>query len=178
MTAAPAWPTSQRPVWIVQGEQMISGDPETVLATVLGSCIAVCLFDASRQIGGMNHFLLPAGEGAAKDDMKYGAHSMELLINGLLRQGAKRGNMVAKVFGGARMTGRFADIGARNGAFALQFLKDEAISVVAQDIGGTDARNVRFHPVSGRARSMLAKDKVREVVPVVLDAPKGLVTLF
>ena len=79
-----------RTSYIVQGEFRVSRDPSEVLSTVLGSCVAVCLWDPTAKVGGMNHFLLPAapGQGDAKM-LRYGAHAMEVLINEVLKLGSK-----------------------------------------------------------------------------------------
>ncbi|WP_417210102.1 chemotaxis protein CheD [Antarctobacter sp.] len=146
---------SEKVVNVIQGEYQISDDPEVVLTTVLGSCIAVCMFDATRRIGGLNHFLLPNRDGGGGASVRYGAYAMELLINGLLRQGAERARLQAKVFGGASMMGNLRDIGASNAAFARQFLSDEGIPCIAESVAGTAARRIRFWPTDGRVRQLL-----------------------
>ncbi|OYV62864.1 MAG: hypothetical protein B7X01_00905, partial [Acidiphilium sp. 21-62-4] len=93
----------ERKINIVQGEQQVSNDPGVVLTTILGSCIAACMWDRDAGIGGMNHFLLPGDRNdpgqptRSNDAMRYGAYSMELLINGLLRHGAQRRRLQAKL---------------------------------------------------------------------------------
>ncbi|MBP0481393.1 chemotaxis protein CheD [Sagittula salina] len=153
---------------VIQGDYMISEDPSAVLTTVLGSCIAVCLFDATRGIGGMNHFLLPSREGAEGENVRYGAYAMELLINGMLKQGADRSRIQAKMFGGASMMGNLRDIGASNAAFAKAFLADEEIPCVAESTGGNSARRIRFWPTSGRVRQLLVTG---EAEPVPVEKP-------
>lgn len=142
-----------RTVHIIQGEYRISETPDEVLATILGSCVATCLCDPVRGIGGMNHFLLPKGR---PDDanIKYGTHAMELLINSLLKRGAVRERLEAKVFGGARMLRGLPNIGEANAEFAQWFLETEGIRCVASSLGGTQARKVRFWPATGRAQQM------------------------
>ena len=157
---------------VVQGEYRISSNPDVTLSTVLGSCVAVCLFDEDAGIGGMNHYLLPEGQGTGGDAVKYGALAMELLINGLLKAGASRHRMQAKIFGGARITANFADIGARNAAFGRDFLAREGLRVVSENLGGTNARRVHFHPVSGKARLMTVPNNNRSV-PTVAPPQRG-----
>ena len=107
---------------IVQGEYKVSDDPDVVLTTLLGSCVAACIRDPVKGIGGMNHFLLPGGDvGSSRDSERIGVHLMELLLNGLMRQGAQRERLEAKLFGGARMMQGLSDIGAKNAAFAKTF---------------------------------------------------------
>ncbi|MBV2210065.1 MAG: chemoreceptor glutamine deamidase CheD [Thermomonas sp.] len=124
---------------------------EVALATVLGSCVAACIFDATSRIGGMNHFMLPdaaPGDGSAR----YGAHAMELLINAMLKQGASRPRLQAKVFGGGNvLPGMTLDpIGTRNGNFVLDYLSAERIPIVSQDLFGVQPRKVVFFVRTGR----------------------------
>lgn len=173
MSAAPP-----RTITVIQGDHLISRDPQVVLTTVLGSCIAVCLHDPSAGIGGMNHFLLPGRAGDC--DLRHGAYAMELLINGLLKQGAARAALRAKVFGGASLIGGRRNIGGANIAFARQFLMDEAIPCVAASTGGAAARRVQFWPASGRARQLLLPaESAPAEAPHPLPPPPGPeITLF
>lgn len=153
---------SQRPgkrIHVVQGEHCISSDPDVMLTTVLGSCVAVCMRDPKTGIGGMNHFLLPEGKAEGLDESRrYGAYAMELLINELLRSGARRERLEAKLFGGARMFGGLSDVGASNAAFAEKFLRDEGIPVVGSSLGGLQARRVQYWPTTGRAQQRTVTD--------------------
>jgi chemotaxis protein CheD len=144
-----------RRVHIIQGEYKVISDPDVVLSTILGSCVAACLRDPVAGVGGMNHFLLPGsanpGMGGG-DATRYGVHLMELLINGLLKKGARRERIEAKVFGGAKTIATFSNVGEQNAAFAMKFLRDEGIKVVGSSTGGEHGRKLEFWPVSGRAR--------------------------
>ena len=140
-------------VHIIQGEYKVISDPNLVLSTILGSCVAACLRDPVAGVGGMNHFLLPGTGGTGGGDAtRYGVHLMELLINGLLKQGARRDRIEAKVFGGAKTIASFSNVGEQNAAFAMEFLRDEGIPVIGSSTGGDHGRKVEFWPVSGRAR--------------------------
>jgi chemotaxis protein CheD len=144
-----------RRVHIIQGEWKVVNDPNVVLSTILGSCVAACLRDPVTGVGGMNHFLLPGTAGAGSsggDATRYGVHLMELLINGLLKQGARRDRLEAKIFGGAKTIASFSNVGEQNAAFATQFLKDEGIPIVGSSTGGDHGRKLEFWPSSGRAR--------------------------
>jgi chemotaxis protein CheD len=148
-----------RKINIVQGEHHVAKDPDVMLTTILGSCVAACLFDPVAALGGMNHFLLPGdrpgteiGQGA--NAMRYGAYSMELLVNGLLREGAQRHQLRAKLFGGARMLKGLTDVGDANAAFAERFLRQEGIVVVGGSLRGDRGRRIQFWPTSGRAQQM------------------------
>jgi chemotaxis protein CheD len=130
-----------------------SRDP-SIVRTVLGSCIAVCLRDPVMRVGGMNHFMLPAGRVEEEAHARYGIHAMELLINECMRLGADRRRLEAKVFGGGHVLKvRESDnnVPQSNIRFALKFLDTERIPIVSRDLGGYAAREVHFYTDSGRA---------------------------
>jgi chemotaxis protein CheD len=151
-------PDAIRSIPVVQGEYHISGDPNDMLTTLLGSCVAACLYDPVAKVGGMNHFLLPGTTDGGNSGLRYGAYAMELLINSLLKHGASRNGLRAKLFGGAKMNGSSGTIGADNAAFARWFLESEGIAIVGQDLGGARGRKLRFWPVGGRAQQMFMSD--------------------
>lgn len=159
-----------RTIHVIQGDHHVSDSDEVVLTTILGSCVAACLHDPVRRIGGMNHFLLPDIPGAR--DIRFASAAMEQLVNTLLKQGARRDRLVAKVFGGGRMLRGLPDIGQRNGEAALAFLRSEGIPVNAQSLGGTQARRIRFWPGSGRAQQLLLTEV--EEVPAPRQPPVPL----
>jgi chemotaxis protein CheD len=169
--------TSERRINIVQGEQYVDDNPGTVLTTLLGSCVAACLWDAKIGLGGMNHFLLPGDRNSGKagmpasESMRYGVHSMELLVNGLLRKGAQRERLQAKLFGGARMIKGLTDIGELNAAFAERFLRAENISIVGGSLRGEAGRRLQFWPASGRARQILMGREVEALFLAERRAP-------
>jgi len=126
---------------------------DVALVTVLGSCVAACLRDPLLDVGGMNHFMLPdAGSGESGVSARYGSHAMELLINALLKAGARRERLQAKVFGGGNVLKGFTanPVGTRNAEFVKQYLATENIPVVAEDLNGIHPRKVWFFPVGGR----------------------------
>jgi len=140
---------------IIQGEWKVAEDPDLVITTILGSCVAACIRDPIAGVGGMNHFLLP-GTGdsmnSGGDASRFGVHLMELLINGLLKKGARRDRLEAKIFGGAKTISTFSNVGEQNARFATQFLADERIPLVGSSTGGDHGRKLEYWPVSGRAR--------------------------
>ena len=140
-------------VKILPGEYFAT-DRDMALVTVLGSCVAACLRDPVAGVGGMNHFMLPKDDTATavSRSARYGAYAMEVLINQLMRMGAKRDRLEAKVFGGgAVVPGLTAvNIGESNAAFAMDYLRAERITVSADDLMGTDPRKVYFFPRSGK----------------------------
>lgn len=124
------------------------------IATLLGSCVAVCLYDPKLKLGGMNHFLLPSKQGSNNDPdvILNGDYSMEVLVNGLLNKGARKPRLVAKAFGGGTIVSsiRMA-IGERNANFAQEWLEREGIPLVASDFCGPWSRKVIFVPSTGDA---------------------------
>ena len=170
-------------IHVIQGEHYVTDDPEVMLTTVLGSCVAACLRDPEAEIGGMNHFLLPDSDGSGGTAVRFGAHAMELLINDILRRGGKRHRLQAKLFGGGRMFDGLSDVGEANASFAERFLRDERVPVLGGSLRGPQARRVQFWPVSGRALQRFVDDphqirNLREVPVRRPPADEGAVELF
>ncbi|MCR5868465.1 MAG: chemoreceptor glutamine deamidase CheD [Aquincola tertiaricarbonis] len=138
-------------VKVLPGEYFVY-DEDILIMTTLGSCIAACLWDRERRIGGMNHFMLPDG-GGANDSGRYGSFAMELLINEMMKRGANRMSMEAKVFGGGAVVSGInsINVGERNTAFVLDYLKTERIPVVSKDVMDVFPRKVVLLPASGKA---------------------------
>jgi chemotaxis protein CheD len=170
MTSAPSSfdRANEHVLHVIQGSYKTSGDPQAVMMTILGSCVATCMWDPQTQVGGMNHFLLASDPDKADQGSRHGLNAMELLINGLLKHGAQRHRLKAKLFGGAMMDHRFGRIGKANADFAQAFLHDEGIPVVSQSLGGTLARRIRFYPVTGMAQQRLLAEQT--LPPVVQPA--------
>lgn len=137
-------------VKILPGEYFIT-NRDMLIVTVLGTCVSVCLRDNVSGVGGMNHFMLPDNE-AHTESARYGAYAMDVLIEHLLKLGAHRGNLEAKVFGGGHVISAFEgnDIGMRNVDFVLRYLHDTRIPIAARDLLDVYARKVYFFPASGR----------------------------
>lgn len=154
-------------IHVIQGEYRVVDRPNVVLATILGSCVAACLRDPEAHVGGMNHFLLPGDLDGTKaaDAERYGVHLMELLVNGLLKRGARRERLEGKLFGGARMLDGLPDIGSKNASFARRFLNNEGIRIVAEDLGGARGRRLEYYPRSGRARQIFLSGYVHKSQP-------------
>jgi chemotaxis protein CheD len=173
-----------RRVNVVQGEYNVSADPSVVFTTILGSCVAACIRDPVAGVGGLNHFLLPGNDNSDRttEVERYGVHLMELLVNGLMKMGARRDRLEAKLFGGAKMMERLSDIGKLNASFAERFLQHEGIRMVGGSLGGEQGRRIQFWPVSGRARQfMMPLDRTFvNAPPVKVPAPAsaGEVELF
>lgn len=118
------------------------------IQTLLGSCVAACLFDGSTKIGGMNHFLLPGALDGSDLSSRYGINAMEILINEMMKAGANRKRLQAKVFGGAnifRANHELMAVGNRNIQFIREFLDTEEIPIVNERLGGNDGLIVHFY---------------------------------
>jgi chemotaxis protein CheD len=138
-------------VKVLPGEYFVHHE-DILVMTTLGSCIAACLWDRERRIGGMNHFMLPES-GGAEDGGRYGSYAMELLINELMKRGASRLTLEAKVFGGGSVIAGMnsINVGERNTHFVLDYLKTERIPVVSKDVLDIYPRKVCLLPASGKA---------------------------
>ena len=175
---------TQGKIHVVQGQYRISDDPNAVLSTILGSCVAACVRDPVARVGGMNHFLLP-GEQERERVMqaeRYGVHLMELLVNELLKRGARRDRLEAKLFGGAQMIEGLVDIGGMNAGFAERFLTNEGITYIGGSRGGRRGRRIEYWPVAGRARQIFMASQPKQVdlpKPPPVKAPQmGVVEFF
>lgn len=154
---------------------MVTDETTTVLTTILGSCVAACVFDPVARVGGMNHILLP---GKAEDQMDarvgmYGSNLMELLLNDLFKKGAVKKNLEIKLFGGARMGMSALQTGRRNVEFIQDFIRNEGLNVVSESLGGTQGRRIEFHPVTGKTRQRLLDEVTfeRDELKPVIAAP-------
>jgi chemotaxis protein CheD len=144
---------------LLPGDFYVTKEDE-VLDTVLGSCVSACIRNPKTGIGGMNHFMLPHPRGEAGDSWnavtgtatRYGSASMEQLINKILSGGGLRSDLEVKIFGGARVLAAVTDVGEHNVIFVREFLKQEGLKIVAEDVGNTTPRHVQYFPISGRVR--------------------------
>jgi chemotaxis protein CheD len=168
-------------VKVLPGEYFVHHEDLPIMTT-LGSCIATCLWDRSARVGGMNHFMLP---GSAGDDSgRYGAFAMEQLINELMKLGAARGSLEAKVFGGGQVIAGMdsMNVGERNTRFVLDYLRTERIPVLSKDVLDVYPRKVCFLPSSGKAMvKRLASTHASALVErerAVAPAAAGSIDLF
>ncbi len=145
----------QKDVAVLHPGEYFSTDEDIIISTVLGSCIAVALYDPVVNLGGLNHFMLPGELHSrrffAEESGRYGMFAMELLINDMLKAGARKNRLVAKVFGGGHVldntSGRIPE---SNILFARDFLETEAIPILSHDVGGTSARKILFFAATAR----------------------------
>lgn len=145
--------TGTRPhVYLHAGQLAVASEP-TAIATVLGSCVAVCLWDPGSRVGGVNHFLLPHHVERERSP-RFGTVAVPALVDAVVRAGASRTALVAKVFGGASVLGGIAHprrLGAENAALALHLLEEAGIRVLDQDVGGERGRKLVFVSDEGTA---------------------------
>lgn len=160
--------------WSVQTERPI--------ATLLGSCVAVCFYDEKLKIAGMNHFLLPSRSTSRLNDedvVLNGDYAMEVLRNAMYAKGAQAKRLVAKAFGGGNIVNSIQmAIGERNAEFARGWLESEGIPLVASDFGGAWSRKVIIDPVSGDAfcrRNPINRPDVIEMVKAESEYEKSLI---
>ena len=161
-------------ILITQGEYAVSDRPDAVINTLLGSCVACCLWDPDANVGGMNHLLL-AGERVGTDagyDMA-GVAEMECLINSIIKLGGRRDNLQAKVFGGAQMLGTGGKIGNANAQFAFDYLEQENIPCQNSSVGGSSARALRFWASTGQVKMRLVAKPVEEAPVPEKREPAG-----
>ena len=173
-------------VKVLPGEFFVSTE-SILIMTTLGSCIAACIWDRDRGIGGMNHFMLPEGSG---DSGRYGSYAMEVLINEILKAGGSRMSLEAKVFGGGAVINGMnsINVGERNTRFVLDYLKTERIPVVSKDVMDIYPRKVCFLPTSGKAmvkrlasantEALLAQEQAAARRAAVPASTGGSVDLF
>lgn len=142
---------------ILPGEFYVTREDE-LITTLLGSCVAACVRDPRTGMGGMNHFMLPEGSDGAstawieRESTRYGDFAMEQLINELMKRGARRQDLQVKLAGGGQMYDSNANVGEQNAEFAVRYLKEEGIRVLASDLGGAWPRRVRYLPREGSMR--------------------------
>jgi chemotaxis protein CheD len=147
-------------VKILPGEYYVTRGDEAI-STVLGSCISACVRDPLRNVGGMNHFMLPEDASNGPNNWldpavglatRYGTYAMESLVNDLMKLGATRERLEIKLFGGGRVLSGMTDVGARNIEFIKSFIQLEGYRIAAEDMGGTQPRKVVYFPHSGRVK--------------------------
>lgn len=176
---------------ILPGEYFLSETP-MIVYTVLGSCISVCVRDPEAGIGGMNHFMLAAPSGAGEKDGwaesgRYGSYAMEMLVNGILSRGGNRNRLEAKVFGGGKIYDGTMDVGAKNAAWALDYLEQEGMPPVKADVGDVCPRKVYYFTDTGKVllkkldqvQSQTIVEQEQQYQSTLQKAPvAGDVTLF
>jgi len=151
--------TGEKSVRVQPGEYYVTGHPNALIVTVLGSCVAACVRNPLTGFGGMNHFMLPESEGGdwagLSSQMRYGNYAMETLINAVLKSGCRREELEIKLFGGANMYRAASGVGTQNARFAKEYLRQEGFRPVAVDLGGAQGRRIHYWPATGRVTRLL-----------------------
>ena len=175
-------------VKVLPGEYFVSGE-NIVIMTVLGSCIASCLWDSRARVRGMNHFMLPESDSTDVSG-RYGSYAMELLINEMLKLGARRETMQAKIFGGGQVMANFTtmNVGERNTSFVVNYLQTERIPIVSEDVLDIYPRKVVFFPATGKAmvkrlahahpETIIGEERKGNAATVAQSTAGGSVDLF
>ena len=151
-----------RLVAVEQRQFVVSDNPEEELSAILGSCVSICLHDPLRKVGGMTHTVFP--ESYASGGIAI-LNEFELLFNALMKRGATRSSLEASAVGGAHLIQSSRQAGYDLGDITLQVLKDEDMNVKQVDLGGTQARRVRFNPVTGALKVRYVGEAVQEEKP-------------
>lgn len=172
---------------ILPGEYYVTREDEAI-TTVLGSCISACIRDPALGVGGMNHFMLPVDTSDGKScwldptagqSTRYGSFAMESLVNDLIKLGARRERLEVKLFGGGKILASMTDVGARNIAFARDWLRLEGLPAVAEDVGEIFPRRIIYFPANGavkvkRLRSLAGEaigDREQRYLKNISDEP-------
>ncbi len=138
-------------------------DKPFIVTTVLGSCISVCLIDKEKNIGGINHFMLPLWNGEGLASAKYGNIAMEKLLARMISLGSRKNSIEAKMFGGANQSNFTMQIGARNREMAAQFLNEHKIPLVAESTLGTLGRKIIFNTSTGVVKMKLIRPASKNI---------------
>jgi len=159
---------------ILPGEFYVSVNGEAI-TTVLGSCVSACIRDKIKNIGGMNHFMLPVqtnysdnwGSSKVSNSTRYGNWAMEHLINEIIKHGGKKENFEIKIIGGGRVLDTMTDIGQNNVKFVMDYLKQEGLSVASKDVGDIYPRKVVYFPDTGKVLVKKLRDRATQTVEIV-----------
>lgn len=143
------------PVHYLYPANLYAPQGQYLIHTLLGSCVAVCLYDPVKQQGGMNHYMLPLWNGEGLASPKYGNIAIEKLIEVLERNGSKRNNLIAKVFGGGEViesNHHYFNIGKRNVEIGYDLLHEYRIPIKGESTGGKLGRKIQFNTVTGSVK--------------------------
>lgn len=158
-------PRNIKEYYLFPGNLFAPVEPHRV-TTVLGSCVAVCLYDPVRRMGGINHFMLPFWNGEGLASPRYGNIAISKLIEKLLEMGCSKGKLTAKVFGGGevlKVSNGILNVGERNILLARDMLKQEKIPVIGSDVGGTTGRKIIFNTGSGSILMKRLKNQIDDI---------------
>lgn len=150
---------------VFPGQFVITSVP-TLVSTVLGSCVSVCLWDKTQHIGAMNHYLLPGKSDDEPGDANRGQSAIQLLIRSMINRNVNLDDLEAKIFGGCNSLYREKDhfkVGQRNVEMAIEILKKYNIRICAQHVGGAYGRKIVFNTSTGKVRMRLLVKTAAEI---------------
>ena len=154
---------------IMPGEYYVTRHPNELIVTVLGSCVSACIRERRLKIGGMNHFMLPvmnsiANRASEERIERYGSFAMESLINQILSRGGRRENLEIKIAGGGKVLSINSTIGKQNIEFVKNFIVEEQLKLLAEDVGGMFPRKINYIPSTGRLRVKKLRETVNQTI--------------
>jgi len=183
-----------RPSCVIMAGEYHVGSGEQLIETVLGSCVAVCLWDQHHRLGGMNHFMLPGADVSLEEATgRHGLYSMELLINDMMHRGSARSLLQAKVFGAGAMMASVTperSVARANERFVRDVLANEGIPIACADLGGNAGRRICFFLDTGKvkvrhlaqvevSRVQANEERYRQKEAAIVQAPEHMdVELF
>jgi chemotaxis protein CheD len=135
------------------------------VTTILGSCVAVCLWDRTLGIGGINHYMLPSWNGMELASPKYGNIAIEKLVEKMLQLGSKQSNLVAKIFGGGEViafSSNIMHIGQRNIMVAEEMLEERHIPIIGRSTGGNSGRKIIYNTKTGEVLQAYIKSNMNK----------------
>lgn len=147
---------------VLPGDYRLATDEDELLVTILGSCVSACIRNPRNGYGGMNHFMLPAGDnqsswGGLEAAFRYGNFAMEKLMNEIIKTGCAKEELEIKLFGGASVSNILSDVGERNIKFVREYLKNEGLRPVAEDLGGERPRRIHYCPFTGKVQRLFLR---------------------
>lgn len=149
--------------------------------TILGSCVAVCLYDTVLCFGGINHYMLPFWNGQGLASPKFGNIAIHKLFEKMQALGSQQRNIIAKVFGGGNIieasTAQFM-IGDRNITVAKETLRELQIQIVSQSLGGTLGRKIQFNTSTGEVKQKMIEKQQPIDGKQVVEAPACIVNPY
>jgi chemotaxis protein CheD len=152
LVQSPATPNGARTVYLQAGQLTAVADP-TIIVTILGSCVAICVWDIRLGVGGMNHYMLPFPTAKQNSSPRFGTVAWRQLLDKLAAFGVQKQNLRAGIFGGACIMEAFREdldhIGARNVELAEKQLGEAGVMIVQREVGGRRGRKLTFETATG-----------------------------
>lgn len=158
---------------VPQGQSIVTARSEVVCSAVLGSCIAICLHDPVREMGGMAHFLLPGTDPAGTSSISYGTHAIESLLDTMGYTGMRHLKLDVSLIGGADLVPGMRRFGEANSRFANDILREKGLAAGFIDVGGAAGRRIRFSPSTGVLNVRMVDQNGRHDTPKATACPEN-----